>query len=415
LLENARSPISTPSQCRAQKRANGQGSVYPIQTKGGAKRWVGSIYDLTGKRRTRTCILKKDAENWVAEQRIVRERGGTTYAVKPHESLETFLTNWVDQKIFASPETERSYRSAIRSRIVPYIGTVRVSKITTRTIEELLVTLQKQGYKKGSVMSVYSVLHGAFADAFRYGDLPVNPMDRVHRPKMSAATVLPIPQEDFKKIYIAAQRNLRWLSIVEISGIMGPRKGEYLALTWDDVNLDRGVITLSLGLKRETGVGLVVGDRKNHDTHQFPISSRQVEILRAYKEEQASTKDSWRKDMGLLFPNSVGSHMDPRNFNRDWKRFLQDNGLPYYNPHRLRKTAHTNISLVSDPGTLRALSGHKSVTTTLSYYVMPGEEASRAAVEKLNPLGEGGTLISFAEAKEKQKQNESFIDTGTGQ
>jgi len=135
----------------AAKKANGQGSVYPKYKKvvdKKSQRYVGAIYDITGKRRKKTFRLKKDAENWVAEQRIIRERGGTSYAVDPKESIENFLNNWVSNRYFNSPETERNYRGAIKTRIVPYIGSVPASKVTTRTLEQLIKTLRDKGYSK---------------------------------------------------------------------------------------------------------------------------------------------------------------------------------------------------------------------------------------------------------------------------
>ena len=259
------------------------------------------------------------------------------------------------------------------------------------------------------------MLHGAFKDAVRCGDLPINPMTKVSRPKINATRILPVPQEDFVRIYGAAKSQPYWLALLEIAGIMGPRKGEYLALRWSDVNLENRVITLRSGVQREGGVGLVIGDRKNHDSHHFPISSKQVQILVAYREFQKSNKTQWSQDLDLLFPNSQGGIMDPRNFNRSWKKFLEVHGLPYYSPHRLRKTAHTNISQIADPGTLKSLSGHKSVTTTLSYYVMPGEESARAAVEKLDKFRGDEQIIDFQVAKatrEKQMTTKNHESSG---
>ena len=82
-------------QIKPLKRENGQGSIY--KSGPNQNQLKASIYDVHGKRITRTFKSRKDAENWLHEQRVARERGESTYAADTKSSVKDFLDFWLEQ------------------------------------------------------------------------------------------------------------------------------------------------------------------------------------------------------------------------------------------------------------------------------------------------------------------------------
>ena len=137
-------------QIKPLKRENGQGSIY--KSGPNQNQLKASIHDVHGKRITRTFKSRKDAENWLHEQRIARERGESTYAADAKSSVKDFLDFWLEQnKGNIAQNTYRSYRSTITHRINPYIGDLNASRLSPFAVEKLFSSLKDAGYKAGTV------------------------------------------------------------------------------------------------------------------------------------------------------------------------------------------------------------------------------------------------------------------------
>jgi hypothetical protein len=87
---------SLPSTSRAAgKRPNGAGSYYPIA---GTKKFKVAITDVRGKRRTKVVHNEIAAQEWLIEQKKLREHGNSAYAVRPKDTVTTFLNRYLDSR-----------------------------------------------------------------------------------------------------------------------------------------------------------------------------------------------------------------------------------------------------------------------------------------------------------------------------
>jgi hypothetical protein len=158
------------------KRENGQGTIF---VSGAFKNQIkASIHDVYGKRRTKTFKSRKDAENWLHEQRIAREHGESTYAADPKSTVQEFLESWLEQnKWRITANTHRSYKSTITHRIVPHIGKYNAATLSPILIENMFAKLVEAGYKAGTVKGVYRILSSAYNYAVQKETFVKNPMD----------------------------------------------------------------------------------------------------------------------------------------------------------------------------------------------------------------------------------------------
>ena len=66
--------------------------------------------------------------------------------------------------------------------------------------------------------------------------------------------------------------------------MLGARRGEVVALQWEDIDLDAGVVRLDENYVR-TADGMVLKDTKTHQMRRVSIDASTVDLLRQYRED----------------------------------------------------------------------------------------------------------------------------------
>jgi integrase len=228
------------------------------------------------------------------------------------------------------------------------------------------------GLSPTTVSHLHTVLHGAFAEAVRWGLLPRNVVSLVRPPHKAHVEVVALTVEQARALLAAAAGNsLEALFVLAVK--TGMRRGELLALRWEDVDLDKGMIQV-LGTLRRTREGLTFGVPKTAASRrQVVLSPSMVAALRRHRarqeEERQGIGDLWL-NLGLVFPNRLGRPMEPRDLLANVYRPLLDRaGLPPVTFHALRHSAATLLlSEGEHPKVVRELLGHAQVSITLDRY-----------------------------------------------
>lgn len=109
-------------------------------------------------------------------------------------------------------------------------------------------------------------------------------------------------------------------------------------------------------------------------------------VLRVHRRHQAAGRDKagkhW-KENGLIFPSTVGTHMEPRALNTHLMRLGQSTGLPHLEPRALRQ-ATMAYALGVGWKQLQAMRGHTILSTTTDIYVSMIEDVNRDAASKID-------------------------------
>ena len=189
----------------------------------------------------------------------------------------------------------------------------------------------------------------------------------------------------------AATEELRPLFTTAV--MTGLRLGELLALRWDDVDLDGGMLTVrrSRGrVRKDDGYEYEDGQPKSKKSRRVELSRDVIAVLRMMPS---------RFRGGRVFERQ-GKPYDPNNLvKRDFARTLRRAGLPKIRFHDLRHTyAALLIAAGAHPKYIQAQLGHASITTTLNTYghLLPKE--FRGESERLSRLVFGESDRGAAEA-----------------
>lgn len=352
-------------------------------------------------------------------------------------SFEDFAEKWIESmKDELAYSTYESYKNMLRKRLIPYFKGYRIGNIKTPLIENFYKTMVDT-CAYGTIKKHANVLSGMFKTAIRWNIIEINPCQNAKIPKKENL--------DKEIKYFTPQQSLMFLKSLDLvyetvykghrriddtgkpyyvkdyteshevptqlkvfytlSLYCGFRKGETLAIHWDDIDFVKREISITKSVgKVENGVAY-----KNPKTAtsirtvQFP--AKVLPLLKQYRKEYNLKKfqmgDAW-KGKGNIFIQADGTLMGRSTpyqfFKRHLKKYnkwVKENEveakmkgfeeLPIIPLHGLRHSCATllnylNVNIIDIAKQL----GHSKSSTTMDIYAHSFEEQNREIINKLD-------------------------------
>lgn len=371
----------------ARKRKNGQGTVR-LRKDG---RWEGRHivgYDENGKAKTKSVLAKTKAECLEKLKQLQDSYGAAEpFKVKPDMRFGDWIGHWYENhcKPTIRPTTQKGYEEWIYVHAIPGLGHIPLSKLTQADCQKFLNEMKVNGRKihrdiKGpgmserSVRSCYHVIRMSLERAIKDGLIKKDPILGCKLPPPEQKEMKVLTKEEIQRFLIQAKaEGMYELFLLELT--TGLRRGEILALRWEDLNVDTGELHID---KQVYPVGgkLIISEPKTKAANRtFILPPAMVELLMAYKEGVFSD---------LMFPSRIKPEqpIDPGYVRKRLQVILERAGCQKIRFHDLRHIFAT-ISLEHgmDIKTLSAIIGHISSRTTLNIYThITNEMQENAAV-----------------------------------
>lgn len=356
-----------------------------------------------GKRRRKvvTDLTKQGAAAKAKDQRRDLDRTGDLPTSSPTLSLwlDAWLTTVSAKRV--RPVTQVNRESDVRLHIKPAIGRYRLDKLTPAHVIRMHDAITTKGRSSTTALRCHRLLHVALRDAVRAGKVTRNVADGQFVDAPSAAVVetnlLTVAQTI--AVLDAASRDPVFGARWAMSLLTGARRGEVLGLEWDRVDWDTGRMTLAWQLQRlrwehgcTKGPTPVCGGKRGAD-----CPARRFAIRAGFEARQVrgglhlvrpKTKTSWRvvpivppfaaylerlRDVtpdrsGLVFRDSGGLPIDPRDDGARWAALLQRAGVDHIRQHDARHGAATLMLTAGvDVKVIGAILGHSSAVMTRHY------------------------------------------------
>jgi integrase len=163
----------------------------------------------------------------------------------------------------------------------------------------------------------------------------------------------------------------------------GMRPSEYLALTWNDLDLEHGTVSISRTLQWRKGGWQFADTKRSRSRRMVKLQAWVVALLR----EQVSKGQRGRGDNLVFHAKRGGPVRESWFVHRHFKPLLKSAELPAIRLYDLRHTAAT-ISLAAgvSPKVISEQLGHASVAFTLDVYSHVLPHMQDAAAEKVQAL-----------------------------
>lgn len=287
--------------------------------------------------------------------------------------------------------THQRYEYAIGPHIKPTLGRIKLKDLNPAQVRWFYRDRVDSGLAPATVHKLHVVLHKALKAAVVDGLIPRNVSAGLKLPKLSREEIAPLSGEEARRLLDAA-RGERLEALYVLALNTGIRQGELLALKWDDVDLEGGVLRVRRTLTK-VGKTYTTGEPKTRGSRRvIRLTTAAVEALRAHLScqlEEMERMGSLYQPGGPVFATEAGTIINPSNLrNRSLKPLLSAAKLPPIRFHDLRHTCATLLlSKNVNPKIVSEMLGHASVSITLDIYshLMPDmqEKAAEALEDAL--------------------------------
>jgi len=354
--------------------------------------WLVRIYlgrDESGKRIYLNKTIhgpRKAAQAWLNQRLTERDAG---VAVKPaQQTLNEYLDRWLETaaKPKVRPKTLLGYRSILDCHVRPALGTRPLAKITSLEVQQAFQDMRDKGLSARTIEYTRMILKQAFKQAIQWRLLTFNPCDGVQIPRRERREMQALSPEQARR-FLAVARGTHHGALFELALTTGLRPSEYLALKWEDIDFERGTLSVVRSLDAEPGGGYRLEETKTRNSRRVVkllpgVLSALVEHRQAQQRQREEAGERWN-EQGFVFTNELGGPLQRHNLaHRYFRKILEEAGLPQIRLYDLRHTAATLALAAGVPvKVVSEMLGHSSVALTLDVYshVLPHmqEDAAR--------------------------------------
>lgn len=374
----------------ARKRKSGEGTIR--QRADG--RWEGRYvvgYDDRGYPKTKNVLAKTKRECAEKLQKLKEELGGIkSDKVKPDMRFADWLDYWYENH--SKPKlritTQANYENCIRLHISPEIGHIPLNKLSQNDLQQFYARLKKNGRKKLTekygeglsdrmVRMCHAICRSALEKATRDGLIRTNPAIGCKLPPKRAREMQVLDRDELQRFLIQAQAE-GYYELFLLDLATGLRRGELMALQWDDLDFKTGVLNVNKQVYEVHGELQFSKPKTKNSIRKIVLPPAVVEVLREY---QKRVHSRW------MFPSPVkeDSPLTPGAVRARLQIILEHAQCKQVRFHDLRHTFAT-LALQNgmDVKTLSAMLGHVSAATTLDIYTHITDDMQRTAAANID-------------------------------
>ena len=299
-------------------------------------------------------------------------------------NFKDISTLWKEEKRkFVKLSTISAYAVILENHLLPSFGNKEIV-ITEQEVQQFVLLKLDAGLSQKTVKDFLIVLkmiyrYGVKINEFQHCDWDIK-YPNVQENK--ALEVLNITNHKKLMAFVSDNFTFRNLGILMCLQT-GMRIGEVCALQWGDIDLQKGVVSISKTIERIYIIDsevkhteLIISSPKTQNSHRdIPLSKTLLQMLRPLKRIV--------NDKFFIITNEE-KPTEPRTFRNYYKTVLRTLNIPPLKFHGLRHSFATRcIESNCDYKTVSVILGHSDISTTLNLYVHPNNEQKKKCIDKM--------------------------------
>ena len=315
----------------------------------------------TGKRHT---ICDRDPEKLY--RRIKEKESAEPEALTFDQAADAWAKKHWDR---IGSKTAETYTAPLRRVRGQFLG-LRATEVTAQGIQAFLADLGKQGFSRRSVQMHRDVLNMIFNNAIVEGWLSFNPCSAVSMPRNLPVKKRELPEDNaIAAVQAGADQPFGLFALICLYA--GLRRGEVLALRYEDIDRARRVIHVSKAVE-------FIGNNPHIKAPKTEAGFRTVPLLDPLAVALPAS------GAGLIFAREDGGPLTKTQYRKRWLRYCKSIGHEI-TAHQLR---HGYATILYEAGIedkdAQELLGHSSIAVTRDVYTHIRQKQKDATAQKLN-------------------------------
>ncbi len=360
-------------------------------------RWEGRIvvgHDEKGLPKTKNVLAKTKSECSAKLNALKASLQGPREPKQEKPKADMTFGAWLDHwyqrecKPKIRPKTQADYENRIYQHFIPELGAIPLAKLTAADLQQFYNRLKEGGrllrveqYGPGlsdrMVKSCHVTCRMALDQVVAQGLILKNPALSCKAPVTRPKEMQVLTGEEIQRLLIQAKEDGCFeLLLLELT--TGLRRGEILALRWDDLDFRTGTLRVERQVQRIQGKLAVSQPKTRASCRSILLPAPVLEILAQYRQ---SVSSHWM----FPSPKKEDAPLDPAAVRKKLSAVLKRAGCPAARFHVLRHTFATSaLEHGMDVKTLSTVIGHVSSATTLNVYAHVTDEMRQKAADKID-------------------------------
>lgn len=344
-----------------------------------------------------TAKTKKDAEKILTA--FLHGKNTNSVTLPSEHTVETWIEYWMKHAVKPNLQetTEYSYRQIIKNHIIPALGKIKLQKLTADQLQQYY-TIKLKTLSPNTVLKHHNLMQTAFAMAVKHDVITKSPTLRTTPPKEIQNEIRPLTAEQLQQLIEAAYENREdkhaLLLTIILAAYTGMRREEILGLTWEDVDLNKNIITIR---KARTSAGSKIVSKTTKTTSSMRRISMpdrvKIELIRTQvdlKNKGSAESRKTFKRSNYIIVNDKGIPCRPNYISTVFRKLADKLGFYEITLHGLR---HTFASLANAQGhtmfDISKLLGHSRPDITGKIYMHMFEAADEKLISSISTSIEG--------------------------
>ncbi|KSU78471.1 Site-specific recombinase XerD [Fictibacillus enclensis] len=350
----------------------------------------------TGKRQTTTrrgFKTKKEAQK-AASTLELEISSGIWISTNNYTFDEVFNQWFTNHRKTIKASTQKTIQSKFKKHILPRFGKIKMKDVTKAYCQEMINEIAEL---IASVNDIKIQANQVFNYALKMDIISKNPMEHVSIPRKQREMISEDNdqtdrnywrKDEIKNFLMITERELEFRDHVLFHLLIytGARKGELLALTWDDINFGDGSIRLAKTLFQNEG-GFVFQTPKTKESRRLiSLDRNTLHLLKKWRTRQYEAILASGSNIVLnnvVFTRENGSPMRLAYLNEKLNIVIKKHQLHRITIHGLR---HTHASLLFEAGAsikeVQERLGHTDIKMTMNIYTHVTDTLKEQTAEK---------------------------------